>query len=159
VHGDNADRARATAAALRFDRIQRCLTPARLTSVPASTVVSRCDTALTRNPATGALTWSSSNLRIEPTPGGHAVSFYLSPVTQRNAHDLAQFHGDVTVAGHRGDWRTADPAGLWILAFGPYEVFTSGTGLTKDLAVQLTAGLIPTGDPGRPDTWPLDSLH
>ena len=87
------------------------------------------------------------------------MTFYLSPVIQRVAHDLAQFHADVTVAGHPGSWRTEDPAGLWILKFGPYEVFTAGQGLTKNQAVQFTQGLIPTGDPTRPDTWPVDNLH
>jgi hypothetical protein len=158
VRGDHRERAVSGAAAVRLDRVQRCLTPARLTGAPATAVVSQCDTTLKRDPTSGALTWSASNLWIETAPAANPISFYLSPVTARAAHDLAQFHPDTTVAGHPGDWRTKDPAGLWILRFGPYEVFTSGPGLTKALAVQLTAGLVPTGDPAHPDTWPVDSL-
>jgi hypothetical protein len=159
VNKDDRQRALATAAALYFDRVQRCLSPVRLTGLPASAVVSRCDTTLTRNATSGALAWSSSYVWVEPAPAAKTVTFYLSPVTQRVAHDLAQFHADVTVAGHPGSWRTEDPAGLWILRFGPYEVFTAGPGLAKETAVQYTKGLIPTGDPSRPDTWPLDNLH
>jgi len=159
VNRDDRKRALDTAAALLFDRVQRCLSPVRLTSLPATAAVSRCDTALTRNAASGGLTWSSSYVWVEPGQAANTVTFYLSPFTQRAAHDLAQFHADVTVAGHQGSWRTADPAGLWILKFGPYEVFTAGKGLTRSQAVQFTQGLIPAGDPARPDTWPVDNLH
>jgi hypothetical protein len=159
VNKDDRQRALATAAALYFDRVQRCLSPVRLTSLPATAVVSRCDTALTRNAATGALAWSSSYVWIQPAPAAKTVTFYLSPVTQRVAHDLAQFNTNATVAGHPASWRTEDPAGLWILKFGSYETFTAGQGLTKQQAVQYTQGLIATGDPARPDTWPVDNLH
>jgi hypothetical protein len=159
VNKDDRQRALNTAEALLFDRVQRCLSPVRLTSLPGTAVVSRCDTTLTRNAATGGLTWSSSNLWVAPAPATNTVTFYLSPVTQRVAHDLAQFNTNATVAGHPASWRTASPAGLWILKFGPYETFTAGRGLTKQQAIQYTQGLIPTGDPTRPDTWPVDNLH
>jgi hypothetical protein len=140
------------AGALRPDRAQRCATPLRFTP-PAGGVMTECRTSVRQTPAGTAGVWLASSFNYA-TPGGTTAGVWTELKPERVAHDLNQFQATHTIKGAKAQWRQADPAGLWLLEFGPApaEVFISGLGEAE--SVQLVHGLTFGPDLSNVVSWP-----
>lgn len=142
----------AAAGALRLDHAQRCAVPARLADVPAGARLTACQTAMRRTAGGGHGLWVTSGLTVALLDG-RTAGVWLDESQPRKQLDAAQFQPNRTVAGHLAQWRAADmPIGLWILSFGPAEVFVSG--VPEDVALRLAGGLRVADDLAHPATWP-----
>jgi hypothetical protein len=152
VNASEADRetVRTVAGALRLDQAQRCATPLRLAATPAGSRLTTCRTSVSRAPVAAAGVWRLSSLEYTRADGTTA-SVWTEAKPQRVAHDLAQFQANRAVNGAPAQWRTADPAGLWLLEYGPAEVFVSGAGEAESIA--LVSGLTFAPDLTATGTW------
>jgi hypothetical protein len=165
VVGGDRNLALAAVAALRPDRAQRCAVPVRLAALPAGAAWTRCVTQLRTAPggsAAGGGLWQSSRLVLSRTGGG-GFDVYLEMQPERVAHDLDQYHPSVTVQGHPAAWLDHDPRGLWIMNFGPMEVFIGGAGendplLTKPDTVAVAQGLVLSDNLADPSSWPAEPI-
>jgi phage terminase large subunit-like protein len=138
------------AGALRLDQAQRCATPLRLATVPVGAVLSSCQTSVVPVPVATTGAWRLSALEF--TRADRSVATLWTEVKpQRAQHDLNQFQATHTINGARAQWRAADPRGLWLLEYGPAEVFVSGT--TEAEAVALVQGLTFAPDLADVGTW------
>jgi hypothetical protein len=135
------------AGALRLDQAQRCATPLRPATMPT---VTTCRTSVTRVPTGTTGVWRLSSLEFARADGTTGT-LWTEVKPQRAAHDLAQFQATHTINGAPAQWRTAGPRGLWILEYGPAEVFISGT--TDAEAVALALGLTFAPDLTDAGTW------
>jgi hypothetical protein len=97
--------------------------------------------------------WQDSSYKYT-MPGGATAGVWTERKPDRVAHDLNQFQATHTINGAKAQWRTADPAGLWLLAYGPApaEVFVSGLG--EEESVQLVHGLTFAPDLANVISWP-----
>lgn len=150
----SADRsvALAVAEAVRFDRAQRCAVPLRLTALPAGATWTGCRSAVRHRPAAGRGVWRLSELLLDLPGGGRASVWAEEDRKVWHPGDVAQFVPNRTVAGRPAQWRTSDPRGLWLLGFGPAELFVSG--VAEPDAVRLVEGLKLAGNLAKPVTWP-----
>jgi hypothetical protein len=150
VGATDADRetVRTVAGALRLDQAQRCATPLRLAASPDT--LTSCRTSVTRVPAATAGVWRLSALDYARADGT-TTTVWTEAKPQRAAHDLAQFQPNHTINGVAAQWRAADPRGLWLLDYGPAEVFVSGT--SEDEAVALVRGMTFAPDLVDAGTW------
>jgi hypothetical protein len=140
------------AGALRLDRAQRCATPLRFTA-PVGGVVTECRTSVRQTPVGTAGAWLASSFSYA-MPGGATAGVWTELKPERVAHDLNQFRATHTINGAKAQWRHADPAGLWLLEYGPApaEVFISGLGEAE--SVQLVQGLTFGPDLNNVVSWP-----
>jgi hypothetical protein len=140
------------AGALRLDRSQRCATPLRFTR-PAAGTLTECRTSIRSTPDGTAGVWLNSSFEYA-MPGGTTARVWTERKPQRVAHDLNQFVPNRTINGAKAQWRTADPAGLWLLSYGPApaEVFISGLGEAESIA--LVQGMTFGADLADVGTWP-----
>ena len=143
------------AAGVRLDRAQRCAVPARLARVRGAWT--SCTTRVRTRPTAAHGVWASSRLVVEQPDGG-VLDVFLEPQPDR-----PDFRPTRRVAGHPATWVTADPRGLWIVNFGPAEVFVSGAtvndaALSVDDAVALVENLRIVGDLADPLTWPARAI-
>jgi hypothetical protein len=152
VNANEADRetVRTVAGALRLDQAQRCATPLRLAATPAGGRLTTCRTSVSRAPVAAAGVWRLSSLEFTRADGT-TVNVWTEAKPQRVAHDLNQFQANRTINGAPAQWRTADPAGLWLLEYGPAEVFVSGAGEAESVA--LVSGLTFVSDLTATGTW------
>jgi hypothetical protein len=151
VGASDADRetVRTVAGALRLDQAQRCATPLRLATLPADAVLGSCRTSVTRAPSTAGV-WRLSALDYTRADGT-TTTLWTEVKPKRAAHDLAQFQANHTINGAAAQWREADPRGLWLLEYGPAEVFVSGTSEVESVA--LVQGMTFAPDLADPGTW------
>jgi hypothetical protein len=151
----DADQSRAVLAAkaMRLDRAQRCATPLQLAPLPAGARQTECRTVIRRVPLPARGVWVLSSIAIQQA-GGSRVSLWAEDARRgRNPQDVAAFVSNRTVGGFPAQWRREDPAGLWVLNFGPAaELFV--TAPTEADATQLVGGLKVAPDLARPATWP-----
>jgi hypothetical protein len=152
VHGDDRTLALAAARSLRPDRAQRCAAPVRFGRVPREAWTT-CSTRIRTVGASGWGVWVNSRLVIEQADGGR-LDVHLEEQSDRTG-----FRPTRTVAGHPATWLRADPRGLWIIHFGPAEVFVSGASkndprLSVDEAVALLSNARMVDDLSDPRTWP-----
>jgi hypothetical protein len=140
------------AGSLRLDRAQRCATPLRF-APPAGGVMTECRTSVRQTPAGTAGVWLASSFNFAMA-GGTTASVWTEVKPERVAHDLNQFKATHTINGAKAQWRLADPAGLWLLSYGPApaEVFVSGLGEAE--SVQLVQGLTFGPDLSNVASWP-----
>ena len=140
------------AGALRLDHPQRCATPLRFTP-PAGGVVTGCRTSVRQTADGAAGVWQNSSFDYA-MPGGTTARVWAERKPQRVAHDLNQFQATHTINGAKAQWRTDDPAGLWLLEYGPApaEIFVSGLGETESVA--LVQGMTFGPDLADIGTWP-----
>ena len=85
-----------------------------------------CRTSVRQTADGTAGVWLDSSFEYA-MPGGTTARVWAERKPQRVAHDLDQFHATHTINGAKAQWRTEDPAGLWLLEYGPApaEVFIS----------------------------------
>jgi hypothetical protein len=140
------------AGALRLDHAQRCATPLRFTP-PAGGTLTSCRTSVRARPVGPAGVWLDSSYEYA-LPGGTMARVWTEVKPDRVAHDLNQFHATHTINGAKAQWRTDDPAGLWLLSYGPApaEVFISGLGESESVA--LVQGMTFGPDLADVTTWP-----
>jgi hypothetical protein len=140
------------AGALRLDHAQRCATPLRFTP-PASGTLTGCRTSVRARPVGSAGVWLDSSYEYA-MPGGATARIWTEVKPDRVAHDLNQFRATHTINGAKAQWRTDDPAGLWLLSYGPApaEVFISGLGESESVA--LVQGMTFGPDLADVTTWP-----
>jgi len=140
------------AGAMRLDHTQRCVTPLRFTP-PAGGTLTLCRTSIGARPAGTAGVWLDSLFEYA-MPGGTTARVWTELKPDRVAHDLNQFQSTHTINGAKAQWRTEDPAGLWLLSYGPApaEVFISGLGEAESVA--LVQGLTFGPDLADITTWP-----
>jgi len=155
VFGTDPAPASAAADAIRFDHAQRCVVPLRLADVPAGATWTACRTSVRRTPLAERGVWVLSEVVVEQA-GGRVSVWAEDARRTRHASDAAQFVPNRTVAGHPAQWRADDPKGLWLLGFGPAEVFVGGAGEAD--AVRLVEGLTVSGDLARVETWPRRAI-
>jgi hypothetical protein len=142
----------AAAAALRFEVAQRCAIPLRLDVAPADARLTGCRTALRREPIPTRGVWMHALLTFTTASGGR-VEMWSEEDLPRAAIDTSEFAPNRTVAGRPAQWRSADPAGLWMPDFDPTgEVFISGAAEAE--AIRIAGGLAVVGDLADPRTWP-----
>ncbi|MFG2040110.1 hypothetical protein [Dactylosporangium sp. NPDC048998] len=148
--------------AVRLDEVQRCVMPLRLAELPEGASWTECQTRIRRGGQAGgsgpATAWVSSGLTIRRADG-HVVYIWA------NAQPAASpsFRPDRTVAGYPAQWRDGDgqsQAGLWVLAFGPYQLYVTdlqtrpADWFTPEEAAWYTARLTPSTNLDDPSTWP-----
>lgn len=152
VNANDGDRetVRTVAGALRLDQAQRCATPLRLSTAPVDARLTTCRTSVSRAPVGVAGVWRMSSLEFTRADGT-TVNVWTEAKPQRVAHDLNQFQANHTINGAPAQWRTADPAGLWLLEYGPAEVFVSGAGEAESVAI--VSGLTFAADLTTTGTW------
>jgi hypothetical protein len=152
VYQNDPGAAREAAEALRLDVAQRCAFPLRLAATPADTTLVTCGTALRREPVPTRGVWMHTLLRFATSSGG-SVALWAEEDLVHGSIDTSQFVPNRTVAGRPAQWRTADPAGLWILGFAPTgDLFISGASEAE--AIRVGNGLTFVGDLADPHTWP-----
>jgi hypothetical protein len=157
VHGDDRPRVLAAAAALRPNRAQRCATPVRLADPPRGATWTACSTRIRTVATDGRGVWVNSRIVIGQADGGR-LDVYLEEQSDRTG-----FRPTRTVAGHPATWLRSDPRGLWVINFGPAEVFVSGASendprLSVDEAVALLRSATMTRDLSGPRTWPARAV-
>jgi hypothetical protein len=154
--GDDDRLRRQVAAAVRTDRVQRCVMPLRLAELPPDATWSECQTKIRRGAGAGPV-WVYSGLTIERADR-HAVFIWADgrPMTSPS------FHADRTAAGYPAQWLAGGQSGtgLWLLAFGPYQLYITGVDyqradwLTPQDATWLAQRLTPSTDLNNPASWP-----
>jgi hypothetical protein len=153
VQGRGYDRSliEKVAGALRLDHTQRCVTPLRFTP-PAGGRLTGCRTSVGARPAGTGGVWLDTSFEYA-MPGGPTARVWAELKPDRAAHDLNQFRATHTINGAKAQWRTDDPAGLWLLSYGPApaEVFISGLGEADSVA--LVQGLTFGPDLADITTW------
>jgi len=155
----NGDRALAYAVAdaLRLDHAQRCVTPLRLTAVPAGATVKDCRTAVRRTPVAGRGVWVESTVTLE-VPGTRPIVVSAEAKQGLHPHDAAQFKANRTVAGHPAQWRDDHPGSpdsewwLWVPDFGTASMGIRGAAEADALLVAGGANV--AADLAHPETWP-----
>ncbi|GAA3236553.1 hypothetical protein ACFO1B_25595 [Dactylosporangium siamense] len=113
------DRASAAKAfdAVRLDRAQRCVTPMRLSELPAGGRWTECETAVRAGPVPGRPGWRWSSLTVQQVDG---IRVQLWAAAE---HDVAEFKPDRVVAGYPAQWVTEGMRGLWMPEFGPVSLY------------------------------------
>jgi hypothetical protein len=142
----------AVARAVRTDRAQRCAVPARLRP-PADGVWTTCTTRIRPTNPGNRSVWISSRLFVAQADGGRLDVFLEAQSTRPD------FVATRTVDGHPATWLHSGPRGLWIINFGPAEVFVGGWSendpdLSVPEAVDLIEGMRISADLADPRTWP-----
>lgn len=144
--------------AVRLDRVQRCVTPMRLSALPAGASWTECQTALRVGQVPGRYVWAWSTLMI--WQGG--VEWVQLWAGERGN---AQFKQDRVVAGRPAQWLTDGMRGLWIPGFGPVSVhILEGNPYHADLlseeeAVWYAERLQISEDLTNPDAWPTSATR
>lgn len=145
--------------AVRPDRVQRCVTPMRLSALPAGARWTGCRTAVRAGQVPGRHVWRWSELTIQQ-PEGERVRLWAA-----SEHDVAEFTPDRVVAGHPAQWLTDGLRGMWIPEFGPVSLFV-GEGdayhadlLSEEEAVWYAERLQIIDDLTNPAAWPTSAIR
>jgi hypothetical protein len=143
-------------AAVRLDRVQRCVTPMRLSALPAGASWTDCQTAVRIGQVPGRYEWERSALIIWQADAQRVRLWAV----QRGTEQGGTFAPDRTVAGRPAQWLTDGMRGLWIPEFGPVGLYVlEGTPFHADLLGEETAAwyaehLQVYEDLTNPDAWP-----
>jgi hypothetical protein len=145
--------------AVRLDRAQRCVTPMRLSTLPAGATWTECETAVRAGQVSGGHVWRWSALTIQQVDG---VRVRLWAAAE---HDVAEFKPDRVVAGHPAQWLTEGMRGVWIPGFGPVSLFVGERDtfhadlLSEEQAVWYAEHLQVYEDLTNPAAWPTSATR
>jgi hypothetical protein len=145
--------------AVRLDRAQRCVTPMRLSALPAGARWTECETAVRFGQVPGQHVWRWSDLTIQQVDG---VRVRLWAAAEP---DVAEFKPDRVVAGRPAQWITDGMRGMWIPGFGPVGLYVGERDafhadlLSEQQAVWYAEHLQVYDDLTNPAAWPTSATR
>lgn len=150
----DVDRALALTVAdtVRFDRAQRCAVPLRLADLPAGATWTGCRSAVRHQPVAERGVWRFSQILLGLPAGGQVSVWAEEDRKVWYPTHVPEFTPNRTVAGRPAQWMPSRGPGLWLLGYGPAELFVSG--VAEPDAVRLVEGLELADDLARPESWP-----
>lgn len=146
--------------AVRLDRVQRCVTPMRLSGLPAGAHWTECQTAILAGQIPGRRVWASSGLTVQQSDGERVLLWATEP-----GGDSPVFQQDRVVAGRPAQWLTEGQRGMWIPGFGPVNLLIAeGDNFHADLlseeeAVWYADHLQIIEDLTNPAAWPTSATR
>ncbi|MEV4140329.1 hypothetical protein AB0J72_50235 [Dactylosporangium sp. NPDC049742] len=147
--------------AVRLDRVQRCVTPMRLSELPAGARWVECQTATKVTQERSAGEWAWSGLVVAQADVERVRLWAAEPA----AADGARFAPDRVVAGRSAQWLTDGMRGLWVPGFGPVSLYVlEATAfhadlLSEDEAAWYVEHLQVYDDLTNPDAWPTSATR
>ncbi|MEV4511630.1 hypothetical protein AB0K00_21965 [Dactylosporangium sp. NPDC049525] len=145
--------------AVRLDRAQRCVTPMRLSPLPAGARWTECQTAVSAGQVPGQHVWRWSGLTVQQRDAERVLLWAAAE------QDTAEFKPDRVVTGRPAQWVTDGMRGMWIPGFGPVSLFVGERDsfhadlLSEEEAVWYAEHLQVFDDLTNPAAWPTSATR